>query len=428
MDHSSPTLALTAPPDGISDEQRRADLVVAKTRATGLLVLATLVFLATRIWGGHAGWIGYVEAGAEAAMVGGLADWFAVVALFRHPLGLPIPHTAIIPKRKASIGESLGEFVNGNFLDPTILRSRIDQIGVASKVGDWLTGPGNARRVSAQLGPAVSGVLEVVDDSEVRQLIDDQVTTRLLAMDAPGTLARMVEAAVSGGQTQILLDAGLRAVQATMAEPEGTFRRQIRRQSPWWVPEQVDDRVFEKANEVAARVMAEVLADPHHDIRRTADVKAAEFADRLRTDAELARRVSEIRDDLVRHPELRQWIEGLWDEIEATLLASADDADSPLATQLAESLESFGERLGHDAELAAKVDDWAGTAVTWVAQRGRGEVVELIASTIERWDADETSERIELQVGRDLQFIRINGTLVGGTAGLVIHAVGDLIG
>jgi uncharacterized membrane-anchored protein YjiN (DUF445 family) len=394
-------------------------------RASALLVAAAVVFVVARIATDGDGWAGYVEAAAEAAMVGGLADWFAVTALFRHPLRLPIPHTAIIPNRKDQIGASLGAFVESNFLDPETIGDRVRHGELGARLGHWLSQPANATRTGQQLGGVVRGLGEVLSDDEVGGAIEHAVLARAEQLPVGPMLGRALEVAIEGGHHQAAFDASLAAVGRLVAENHVVLRQRIYKESPWWVPEAIDDRVFDKITGAVERLIAEVTADPNHELRSHVDRRARELAVRLAGEPDLGERAESVKREILAHPAVRSWVGSLWVSLKTALLEEADNPDSELRRRVEAGLVNAGERLLVEPALRAKVDDWLARAAGYVAEQARGEAAALIATTVARWDAQETADRIEVQVGRDLQFIRINGTLVGGLAGLAIHALAN---
>ncbi|MEZ5298808.1 MAG: DUF445 domain-containing protein [Ilumatobacteraceae bacterium] len=397
-----------------------------KALALSLLLAAAAVYVIVTIAGAD-GWLGYVQAFAEAAMVGALADWFAVTALFRHPLRIPIPHTAIIPRRKDQIGRSLGDFVEGNFLTHEVLSERLAQAGVGRRLGHWLAQPSNAQRASEGLGDALAGTLEVLDDAEVQDGLERIVRHRIEATPAAPLVGKAIDLSVEGGHHQRLLDAVLIGLHGFLDDNRHTFRERLDRESPWWVPEPIDDRIFEKIYAAVGRFLAEVGGHPDHEVRQSIEVRVRAFAERLKDDPELLAKGEELKRDLIEHPEVRRWLETLWLGMKRGITEAATDADSELRERMTTSLQRIGERLAAEPELQRKVDSWVERSVAYVVEHYRSEVSDLIASTVERWDGESTARKMELQVGRDLQFIRINGTLVGGLAGLVIHALSELL-
>jgi uncharacterized membrane-anchored protein YjiN (DUF445 family) len=408
------------------DAERASGLRRMKMVALALLVAAAIVYVITKVDGGD-GWVGYVRAFSEAAMVGALADWFAVTALFRHPLRLPIPHTAIIPNRKDQIGRSLGEFVETNFLTKEVLGERLEQANIGRRLGTWLAEPANAERAGEALGDALKGALEVLDDEEVHRGLEGVARRRIAATPAAPLVGKAIDLTIDGGHHQRLLDAVLVGLGNFLDDNRETFRRRLYEESPWWVPESIDDRVLDKIYEVAGRFLVDVRADPAHEMRRSVDTRVAKLAERLKHDPEMLAKGETVKDELLDHPDFRAWIESLWLGAKQGMIDAANDPDSELRVRATTSLQQLGTRLSTEPELQRKVDDWVERAVGYVVERYRSEVSDLIAATVERWDGESTAQKMELQVGRDLQFIRINGTLVGGLAGIVIHIVGELL-
>jgi uncharacterized membrane-anchored protein YjiN (DUF445 family) len=398
-----------------------------KAAATGLLIAVTIVFIVTKTLEDRWSWLGYVRAAAEAGMVGALADWFAVTALFRHPLGLPIPHTAIIPTRKDQLGRTLGTFVQTNFLSPEILGERIRGIGVARRLGGWLADDEHAHRITANAGAAIRGATEMLGDEDIQHLLEDGLVQRLRALPTASLVATVVDAAVDGRHHQVLLDSTLRGFGRLLDENRDLLRRKLAEQSPWWVPEPIDDRLFRKIFAGVQGFLREVLNDQEHELRHQLDLRMGDLAVRLRTDPVLIARAEELKMELLDHPETRAWLSSFWATSKSSFLAVADDPDSVLRKRLDGAIVRAGRRLRDDPELQAKFDRSIESVVDYVAKEYGHEITDLIATTVERWDGAEASRRIELQVGRDLQFIRINGTVVGAIAGVLIYTFGQYL-
>ncbi|MDH4277182.1 MAG: DUF445 family protein [Acidimicrobiia bacterium] len=411
----------------VVDESRAADLRRMKMMATSLLVIAGIIFvIARRLEVDGNAW-GYVRAAAEASMVGALADWFAVTALFKHPLGLPIPHTAIIQKRKDEIGASLGSFVQDNFLTRPVITERLREAKLAQRLGDWLAEPGNATLVGEQSAAVVRGMTEVLQDEVIQGGIEAVVVERAKSVKVAPIMSRVVDAAILGDHHQTLLEGVLAGLGTFMEDNRETFRHRLTQESPWWVPEPVDDAVFDKIYTGVRRFLTDIGSDRNHEMRVDIDRRTARLAEELRTSPAMIERGEALKEEFLDHPEVRAWSATLWERIKSGLLEAAESPDSELRQRLEEALTEAGRSLSDDPELRAKIDTWIVEAVGYIADQFRGEVADLIATTVQRWDTAETAERIELQVGRDLQFIRINGTLVGGLAGLAIHAVSELL-
>jgi uncharacterized membrane-anchored protein YjiN (DUF445 family) len=410
-----------------ADLQRRGALRKMKILATALLVGVAILFFIARWQQEHHAWVGYIRAFAEASMVGALADWFAVSALFRHPLGIPIPHTAIIPHRKDQIGRSLGEFVQTNFLTREVLNERLAGANVGKRLGDWLADERNATKAGEGVTDLLRGALEVLDDRDVGSALETLIERRVRATAVAPLLGRAIDLAMEGGHHQRLLDAVMKGFGSFIEDNRATFRERLERESPWWLPESIDDRLFAKIYGAVHGFLADVGSDSNHEIRQAMDARVADFAGRLRSDPELLAKGEELKVELLAHPDVRAWLKSLWGEVKGNTVGALDNPASELRQRLDSSLAQLGRRLASEPELQAKVDDWVQRAAGHVVDHYRGEVADLIAGTVAKWDGAATADRMELQVGRDLQFIRINGTIVGGLAGLVIYTVSQLL-
>jgi uncharacterized membrane-anchored protein YjiN (DUF445 family) len=360
-------------------------------------------------------------------MVGGLADWFAVTALFRRPLGLPIPHTAIIPSKKDELGRSLGDFVGANFLSEAVVRNRLRGAGIVRRVGNWLARPVHAERVAGELATVVRGAIGVLRDEDVQAALEDAVIGRLLATEAAPRLGSLLGRIVEEKAHHGLVDVGVRELNAWLRANRATVVEAVAAQAPNWSPRFVDQAVAARVYTEVLRVAGEVEADPHHPFRRSLDEFLAKLATDLRTDPETIARTEALKRHLLERSDVRQAFRDLITAGRRLLLDLVDDPHSRLRIQVRDGLVSLGRRLGTDAELSEKVENWIGDAAAYVVTNYRDEITGLITETVQRWDAQETARKIELQVGRDLQFIRVNGTVVGALAGLAIYFVTQLL-
>ena len=420
---SGGAISLSASP---GDEGRARDLRRMKLIATGFFGAAAVVFVVAKIFEDDGSWIGYVRAGSEAAMVGALADWFAVTALFRRPLGLPIPHTAIIPNRKNEIGRSLGEFVQGNFLTREVITERMAGVHVGERLGSWLSEPNNAERAAEAAADAMGGVLEVLDDRDVEEALGSAVERRLEQTEVAPLLGKAIDVAVDGNHHQRMLDGVMKGIGGFLEDNREMLRDRLDHESPWWVPDSIDDRVFAKIFGGVQRFLADVSSSPNHEVRTSINERVVALAAKLRNDPALIAKCEAMKLELLHHPDVQAWLQSLWGELKSSMLAASKDPESELRRRLVDGFTNAGVRLTTDREIQAKIDDWVERLVSYVVENYKHEVAGLISSTVERWDSADTSKRIELQVGRDLQFIRINGTVVGGLAGIVIHTVSEL--
>lgn len=395
--------------------------------ATALLVVAAIVFIVARGLEEDQGWAGYVRATAEAAMVGAFADWFAVTALFRHPLGIPIPHTAIIPKRKDEIGDGLGDFVQSNFLTGEVVAEKLASVEMSRRLGEWLQDPENARSVVSEVAVAASAISEVLaEDEDVRMMVDSLVRDRLGRVPVAPVVGRVIDAGMDGGHHREMYNAALVGAASFLEDNRETFRRRLTQESPWWVPEPIDDRIFDKIFGAVMTFLREVDQNPNHHVRRDIDDRARILANRLRSDSRLIEQGEHLKQELLDHEEFQAWTKDLWSSLQRGFGDATRHADSDVRRRIEDAIVSFADRLVVDVDLQRKVDTWIESIVVYLAEQGRTEIGGLIANTVEGWDPKETADRIELQVGRDLQFIRINGTLVGGLVGLIIYTFSEV--
>jgi uncharacterized membrane-anchored protein YjiN (DUF445 family) len=407
--------------DITNPEERQRNLIRMKRRATGLLVLMGIIFILARMLEPDHPWLGYVRATAEASMVGGIADWFAITALFRHPLNIPIPHTAIIPSRKDRIGRSLGNFVQNNFLSPEVLTAKLRAAEISRRAAEWLRHPEHARAAAQHVGAILRAAGKVVRDEDVHALLDRTVVEPLRRMPIAPVLAKGLALLTVGDRHQQLLDRVIHGLTRLVAENEALIRERIREESPWWVPEMVDDRIHQKVLGGIERTLFEVAADPDHPLRHQFDELLDEWMVQLQDSPEVIARAEAIKQQVLDPETSGRLAASLWEELKQILGRQSATADDGAPGAVARGLSALAAAALEDEVLLEKIDGWVIGAVLRVVEQHRGEVGQLIAQTVSSWDPEETSRRIELLVGRDLQFIRINGTLVGGLVGLLIY-------
>jgi uncharacterized membrane-anchored protein YjiN (DUF445 family) len=410
------------------DPNKQIQLDRMKRRAGGLLIAATVVFAITLALEGRFEWLGYVRATAEAAMVGGLADWFAITALFRHPLGIPIPHTAIIPSRKDRIGRSLGGFVQNNFLSREVIAARLDGLHIAERIARWISDPTNSVRIAHHVATGLAGTAQVLRDEDVQAMIDRAVVTRVRKTQVAPVLGNVLSLLTADNRHQELLDEALRLVSEGVSRNEELIRQRIREESPWWLPEAVDDRIHDKVVVAIENTLRQVAADPAHPLRERFDHALAEFIEKLRTSPDVIARAEAIKEDMLANPAVQQFSASIWDDVKQALVRYADRKESDPPGAVEQGLMKLGHAVQSDPELMAKVDHWILDAVLYAVEQFRGEVAQLISYTVGQWDAEETSKKIELQIGKDLQYVRINGTLVGGLVGLILYSLAQVFG
>ncbi len=409
------------------DEIRRRGLVRMKIIATAMLGVMAVIFVIAWLLQDSYPWLGYVRAAAEAGMVGALADWFAVTALFRRPLGLPIPHTAIIPTRKDAIGSSLSEFVATNFLSESVVREKLAQFSVASKIGGYLSRPEGAERVTAELATAVRGISTVLSDDQVADLLESMARRKIAETRVGPPLGRIAEDVFSRGDHHPLVDFIVDRCYLWIRDNYTVVSRVVAQRSPSWSPKFLDGVVADRIYREVEKFALAVKEDPEHQLRKALDTFLLEFAQDLQNDPATMARADAIKDRIVDNAQVRTLATSAWSSVKQTLLQAAEDPTSPLRTSVRNGLMEFGQRLASEGETAAKVDRWVADAAGYLAANHARSITGIIDETIARWDGEATSRKIELQVGRDLQFIRINGTVVGALAGLLIYTLAQLV-
>ncbi|HTJ76569.1 MAG TPA: DUF445 domain-containing protein [Acidimicrobiales bacterium] len=389
--------------------------------------MVTVVFVASAVWGGDSTWMGYVQATAAASMVGGLADWFAVTALFRRPLGLPIPHTAIVVERKDQFAATLAAFIRESFLDRQLLVERVRTAGVVGRMGTWLAKEDNAGRVAAEAADAAVAGADLLRDDDVHGALEEIVRERVDSVALAPLAGRALRFFTEGGRHAEVVDAVLTGLDRYLAAHGQELRAQLGQRSPWWLPGAVEDRIFDRLLDGARRVLQDMAGDREHDLRRQFDTRLRLLAAELETSVDLFERGERLKHEILSQPQVREWVASLWADAKGQLRAQACDPESPLRRRLVLGIMAGGRRLQDDPELAATVQTAVERAVGYLVDHFEDDIVAFVAGTISRWDAEETASRLELLLGPDLQYVRINGTVVGAAAGLALHAVSSLL-
>jgi uncharacterized membrane-anchored protein YjiN (DUF445 family) len=413
-----------------ADEERQRGVRRMKMTATGLLLFVAVVYVVAK-WASGAGagtWADYVAAAAEAGMVGALADWFAVTALFRHPLGLPIPHTAIIPTKKDQLGVSLGEFVGENFLSEDVVRQRLRAVGIGSRLGAWLAVPEHADRVTAELAAAARGALAVMRDSDVQAVVTEAITRRADAQEIAPGLGKMLEKIVADGGHKRAVDLVVTRAHDWLVRHDQQVMDAVQGGAPGWTPRFVDRKVGERVYKELLRFVIEMREMPSHPARGALDRFLTDFAADLQSDTDTRARVERLKGEVLGRGEVQDLIASVWTAVRSMIVSAAEDERSELRLRVRASLLSLGSRMKAEERLQGKVDGWIESAAVYVVTTYRKEITSLITDTVAGWDADHTTRKIEAHIGRDLQFIRINGTVVGSLAGLVIFTLSRVAG
>jgi uncharacterized membrane-anchored protein YjiN (DUF445 family) len=412
-------------PNPAADAARRRGLRRMRTLAVSLLLLAAVVYIATL---DQDGFLGFVNAGAEASMVGAIADWFAVTALFKYPLGLPIPHTALIPKRKDELGRGLEEFVGENFLQEGIIRDRVAAATISLRLGRWLSVPEHARRAVDEVADVAVAALNRVRDEHVEELIRDALVPRFREEPLAPLLGSLLEETIRDDLHHGLVDLGLEELHRWLVENPDTVAEVLGERAPWWSPTRLNEAVTYRVHRELVRWVEDIRDDPYHHARQALDSMLAQLAQDLQHDPDTQQRTERLKERVLDHPQVLASSVSLWNALRRSLLDSLQDPTGAVRARLLTEASSFASRLLTDDVLRTRLDALAADAAVFAVDRYGAEVTTVITHTIERWDGKEAARRIELHVGRDLQFIRINGTIVGGLVGVLIHTVTVLIG
>jgi uncharacterized membrane-anchored protein YjiN (DUF445 family) len=405
------------------DQQRIIDLRRMQRLATGLLVAAGVLFVLTSIFRDVAPWVPFVRAFAEAAMVGAFADWFAVTALFRHPLGIPIPHTAIIPNRKSQIAVGFGRFIEHNFLDPDQITTRIRSQNLVKRLAKWLRSPERANQIADAVTEIIRGILNVIDDDEVSRALSRGLNQRLETIRAAPLVGRFLGILLAGDRQRDALVQLINLLAEVIATNENEIRRRIARELPPWVPRIVDRRIYERLLEGVQRLLDELRGNPDHPVYH----QFAGLIDRwivdLQFDPQMQQQINGLKHELINHPVAQELVRMSWRDLKLTLLEQSVTSSSSLRRSIVVAVERFADVIEDNNEWYEKIENWMTAVVVALVSRYRHVIGEFVTQVVNSWDTQMTTRKIELQFGRDLQFIRINGTIVGGLVGLIIHSV-----
>jgi uncharacterized membrane-anchored protein YjiN (DUF445 family) len=409
--------------DRESLDVRQRRLASARRRATALLAAVTALFLAVTIAGVHGTFLGYVQAGAEAAMVGGVADWFAVTALFRHPLGLPIPHTALIVARKDQFAGTLGQFVQENFLTADVLAERIGSARLVPRLGGWLASEANAARFAGHGAELMVRAADGLRDEDVQRILTGGLTRVIESVEVSPLAGQLLRVIIKEDRHAGLVNEMLTGVDRYLGSHYDELLDRFEVEAPRWVPDAVYRRVFDRLHGRVREKLTTMAADPADETRVQFEAWIAGLPDRLENSPELRERGEQFKREVLASSGLRELSSSLWEHAKQTLRVQASDPSSDLRRWLADVLVMVGQRLGSDPALGESLERIAESGARALADQFHDELAGLVTGTIQRWDAEQTSSQLELLLGRDLQFIRINGTVVGAGVGLALHAI-----
>lgn len=408
--------------------EQQARLTRLRRLATGLLVLMCVLLLAARLLQARQPWLAYVAAFAEAAIVGALADWFAVVALFHHPLGLPIPHTAIVPRNQARIAANIAGFLEQNFLTPQVLDAELARFDPAGACARWLARRANRRALAGELSAALPALLRLLDDAAAERQLGAAAAAALARLPLAPLLARVLTVLTANGQHWLLLERLLAIVGGALEQNRPYIRRKVHENSPRWLPRAVDEKLFERLMEGVHQVLLEVRQEDS-EWRQRFQLATEELIARLASSPDYEARLQALLADSLDHPLLRQYASQLWQEARQRLLRAASEA--PGQPQLRAALEAglrlLGRTVREDATLRARLNEAMRSGAATAIVGRRQQIAAVARRVIGGWDPATVARKFELQVGSDLQYIRLNGTIVGGLIGLLLHLLTRLL-
>lgn len=393
-----------------------------RTIATGLLVVMAVVFILSSWLEPRFGALSFVSAFAEAAMIGALADWFAVTALFRRPLNLPIPHTAIIPNNKDRIGESVADFLENNFMTQEVLNEELRHIDFAGSSANWLANAQNRHAVSVQIASGVPAVFRMVNDEDIGSFIQQTLGKTLQSVKAAPMLAELLSILVVDRRHQALFDRLIVMASKALEENRPFIRQKIHEKSPRWIPKVIDEKLFERLLEETQAILEEMM-DEDSEWRMRFQAAAEDLIEKLRSSPEYEEKINSIVRQALTHPQFLSYSKQVWRDVEQRLLRDIESDNSQTVAQLDNALRAFADALLQDMTVREKLNHWIREFAAEAISKRRRDIASLVNRVIKKWDAETVSRKFELYVGKDLQYIRINGTLVGGLVGLILHSV-----
>lgn len=420
---SKRTLGAVSP----DDFERLRQLRRMQAIALGLLLAMAVVFVASFALQERVPWLAYVRAASEGGMVGAVADWFAVTALFRRPMGLPIPHTNLISHKKDEIGAGLGAFVEENFLSDEVVHEKLSQISGARLAGEWLSTERNSRRVADAVASVGLGALTVLNDADVQELVEAIVRKHIVEPSWGPTLSRATESFVSGDHHEALIDIAADHLGDWLEANPRVFDKVVSSRLPTWVPSVVDRFVDDRLHSEAVRFARQVRAEQQHPFRVAIGRFLEDLARDLADKPSLNEQIDSYKREVFDSPRVRSLAASTWQTARAALVEMLENPESELRSRIARATQDFGRRLAEDSTLQYKIDVWVMSVAEHLVHTYRADLSGVIVETVQRWDAQEAAEKIELQIGKDLQFIRINGTIVGSLVGLAIFAFAQLV-
>jgi uncharacterized membrane-anchored protein YjiN (DUF445 family) len=394
-----------------------------KVLATALLSAMAAIYLLSRLLEGQYPFLALAEAFSEAAMVGALADWFAVVALFRHPLGLPIPRTAIIPNNKERIGKSLEKFIRESFLSRDVIEKRLASTDLVGFGASRLADEANARRLAEAFESHLPTILDKLDDSNISEFLKEEIVGNIKKFRVSPVITAVLRPLAESTLHQNLLTELLRLAAHLLQENKKKLLEMAKKESPRYIPEFIDERIFNKISAKVEEVLAAVEQDREHELRAQFSEVLQAFLANLEDSEEYQSQAEKLKDVFLEDPNMKAYVSGFWKGLKKRLLSSAGSPSSETANHIARGLQELGRTLDKDTVVKEKINVWLRTVSAALISQNKDRLASLVSETVRKWDPEETSRRIELNVGKDLQWIRINGTVIGGLVGLLIYAI-----
>ncbi|OPY76375.1 MAG: hypothetical protein A4E64_01534 [Syntrophorhabdus sp. PtaU1.Bin058] len=398
-----------------------------KMTATGLFFLMILIYIVSRALAKDHPFFGYIVAFSEAAMVGALADWFAVVALFRYPAGIPVPHTAIIPKNKDRIGENLAAFIKENFLSRDVLEHKLRSIDFAGRIAGVLSDEKRSREFCEKIIKSIKLLFEGFDDKEMRRMFSELVTKSMRKINVYPLLGKMTETLTENNRHQVLLDEALSIAERLIKENRQKIQEGMKRENPWWMPDFVDEVIFNKIVNTIEETLANIRKKEDHEIRLKFSAALKKMIEDLKDSDSFRNKMERMKNEFFSDPQLRTCFADTWNDIKGIILSEISRPETALRAQMEEVVATFGKGLAGNHATREKINGWIHTSIVNITTQYADGIITIISDTVRKWDADKTSRTIELHIGKDLQWIRINGTIVGGLVGLLIYILSNFI-
>jgi len=399
-----------------------------KGLATALLAAMAGLYLLARFYEPRYPALGFVRALAEAAMVGGIADWFAVTALFRHPLRLPLPHTAIIPRNKDRIGENLALFVESNFLAPEIIAGKLERIDFTTQFAQWLGTPARSRQIAQWVLDTLPSLLATIDDEDVRRFIHDALAQRVREIDTPRLVGTIAKTLLEDNRHEAVVTELLEQLALLFEAHKPSIRQRVRESTAWiWKKLSLDERVSDNLIAVVDETLKALSENPDHAWRRGFDDAIRKFVVQLETSPDYLAKWEALKEQFLAHPALKEYLTTVWNDIKASIERDAVAPRSSIGVRIEKAIAGIASGLQNDNAMRERLNAWLRETMLAIIDAQRHSIARLISDTVRHWDADTVTQKIELEVGRDLQFVRINGTVIGGIVGLALHTLDVLL-